>query len=102
MGEERGEVEEEVGEELAVVGGRLTGEVSSVAYFTWTSADSGIVQFEGSCMKKYLDATLCMRPDTSKYLVIMNANKCRWSHTHKCTCIGMDAYIQARNYTHTH
>ena len=51
MGEERGEVEEEVEEELAVVGGRLIGEASSVAYFTWTSADSGIVQFEGSCMK---------------------------------------------------
>ena len=44
MGEERGEVEEEVGEELAVVGGRLTGEASSVPYFTWTSADSGMVQ----------------------------------------------------------
>ena len=74
MGEERGEVEEEVGEELAVVRGRLTGEVSSVAYFTWTSADSAIVQFEGSCMKNVSGRNTV---HASRHIQIFSYNECK-------------------------
>ena len=56
------------------MGGRLTGEASSVAYFTWTSADSGIVQFEVFLHEKVSGRNTV---HVTRHIQIFSYNECK-------------------------